>query len=181
MNEIWKTVVYDGKTYEEYEVSNYGRVRSLKLGKVKLLKSISVGGYLYVALSENGKKKRCYIHRLVAYAFIENDDIENKTQVNHIDEDKTNNCVENLEWVTPKENVNHGTCIERSAKTRGKRVICVETQVVYDSVYDAERQNGISHGNICRCCQKINGHKTCGGYHWEYYEEEELVCNDKKN
>lgn len=114
-NEIWK----DCKHYEGlYQVSNYGRVKSLerdivyKDGRKKhltetMLKFGSNGvGYSFVYMSRNGKAKKEYVHRLVAMAFIPNP--ENKPQVNHIDENPMNNYVGNLEWVTSKENINYG-------------------------------------------------------------------------
>lgn len=104
MIEIWKTI----KNYENYEISNFGRVRrKFKNGKTHYLKSIKTEkGYLVVILYNNEKKqKKLRIHRLVAQAFIPN--IFNKPQVNHIDLDKTNNQVQNLEWVTNQENINH--------------------------------------------------------------------------
>lgn len=172
MQEIWKTIVYDGEVYEGYEVSNMGRVRSLNYrgcGKVKELKPyVRTDGYLQVDLRKNGKRKKYYVHRLVAYAFIPNDDIKNKTQVNHIDEVKTNNHFSNLEWVTPKQNINHGTHNERSGKTRSKKVRCVETGEVFESTIEVERKLGLAQGNICQCC---NGeYKTCGKFHWEYVD-----------
>ena len=112
MKEIWKDI----KGYEGiYQVSNFGRIKSsytkriLKGGKNK-------AGYLLVGLYKQGVLSRKSIHRLVAEAFIPNPD--NKPEVNHIDENKTNNMVSNLEWMTAKENINHGTRNERSNITR---------------------------------------------------------------
>ena len=106
MNEIWKYI--DG--YEGlYKVSNLGRVKSLnyrRSGKERMLKPGNTGdGYLFVILYKNGKIKYFTIHRLVANAFLENPD--HKSDVNHKDENKTNNRVDNLEWVTRKENINY--------------------------------------------------------------------------
>ena len=99
MEEIWKDI--DG--YEGlYQVSNLGRVKSFnynRTGKEMNLKPVNTCngfGYLYVNLNKNGKTRLFYIHRLVAKAFLENPD--HKSDVNHKDENKTNNCVENLEW-----------------------------------------------------------------------------------
>ena len=180
MEEIWRTVITDGEIYENYEVSNMGRVRSLnygRTGEVKELKPYVVAhGYLQVCLSKNGKQKWCYVHRLVAFAFIPNDNPTEKTEVNHISEIKTDNRVENLEWCTHKQNVNHGTHNERSAKARrntrrnirGKKVRCIETGIVYESTMDVQRKLGLAQSNICACCK--GRQKTCGGFHWEYVD-----------
>ena len=106
-NEIWRDIVDDDVDYEgKYQVSNFARVRSFHRDKVKIIKpDIIHTGYLRVLLYKNGKTKSYYVHVLVAKAFIPNP--ENKTQVNHIDGNKFNNNVENLEWVTPSENIVH--------------------------------------------------------------------------
>lgn len=98
--EIWKDIEgFEGL----YQVSNYGRVKGLKTNTI--LKPNEHTGYLRVQLSKNGKQTNHFIHRLVARTFIPNP--ENKPEVNHKDADKKNNHVENLEWVTSKENSRH--------------------------------------------------------------------------
>lgn len=173
MQEIWKTVIIDGEIYENYEVSNLGKIRSLnynRSGEVKELKpNVRTDGYLQVVLCKDGKQKNYYVHRLVAYAFIPNDDTENKIEVNHISEVKTDNRVENLEWVTPKQNSNHGTHNERMAKAKSKKTICVETGIVYESAREVERKLGLAHSSISRCCK--GKYKTSGGFHWMYLED----------
>ena len=118
MIEEWRPIEgYEGL----YEVSNLGRVRSLdrfyyRLHKGKVLSPTKDRyGYLTVTLNCNGKSKTIKIHRLVAQAFLPNPD--NLPQVNHKDEDKTNNNVDNLEWCTAKYNVNFGTRQERYRNT----------------------------------------------------------------
>ena len=125
--EEWKNVIgYEGL----YEVSNTGQVRSLDryvkysngrihLHKGKVLSPVKdKDGYLAVFLSCNGKQKTIRIHRLVAQVFIENPD--NLPEVNHLDEDKTNNRVDNLEFCDHKYNVNYGHRIENAINTRVK-------------------------------------------------------------
>ena len=125
--EIWKPVVgYEGL----YEVSSYGRVRSLDKyvkysnGRINLHKGriLSPGkdtnGYLQVILTCNGKHKSIKVHRLIAQAFIPNPD--NLPEVNHLDEDKTNNSVDNLEWCDRNYNLNYGTARIRSRDTNIK-------------------------------------------------------------
>lgn len=166
--EEWKDI--DG--YEGlYQISNLGRVKSLKFGKEKILKPRkNKTGYLYIGLHKEGKFKLFLIHRLVAQVFIKN--LDNLPQVNHKDEDKLNNISTNLEWCNREYNCNFGSRNKRSAlkrinhPTMSKKVLCVETGVVYPSTRDAERETGIHNGNISYCC---NGHrKTAGKFHWQF-------------
>ena len=111
--EIWLPI----KDYENYEISNLGRVRK----KDKILKQYKNDkGYLYVSLSKNNKRKLFRVHRLVAITFIENPN--NLPEVNHKDEDKTNNKVENLEWCTRLYNMKYGNTQEKATKTRYKKI-----------------------------------------------------------
>ena len=115
-----------------------------------------------VGLCTEGKRKCCYIHRLVAEAFIPNPN--NYPQVNHKDEDKTNNCVNNLEWCDAKYNINYGTRIERISKP----VYCVELNRTFNGAAQAARELGINHSNIIGCCK--GKRKTTGAYHFRYAE-----------
>lgn len=176
-NEIWRTVIYNGEVWERYEVSSLGRVRSLNYnhtGETRELKQRKYkNGYLGVGLSKNGKIKNCLVHRLVACTFIKNDSPQVKTQVNHLNEIKTDNRVENLEWCTKEENIKHGTRTERAIKKQkndpktSKRIVCIETGITYSGIREAQRQTGIR--NICACCK--GKQRTAGGYHWKYYDE----------
>ena len=109
-HERWKPIFgYDGM----YEVSSLGRVRSLKYGKTRVLRaSKNNSGYLIVALCKNSKRKSVYVHRLVAQAFIENDNIFN-TEINHINEDKTDNKVSNLEYCDRQYNMTYNGLQQR--------------------------------------------------------------------
>lgn len=144
--EIWKKI--DG--FENYEVSNYGNVRSLNYNNqniIKILKPvICSNGYYGVGLSLNGKSKTFSIHRLVAIRFINNYD--NKKEVNHINGIKTDNRVENLEWCTRLENAKHAkkNNLLKSGKNHylygkynekhhlSKKIINIKTNEVYDCV-----------------------------------------------
>lgn len=130
-SEIWKDI----KGYEGlYQVSNYGRVKSLKgtgngirkKDDIIILSFRNSNGYNRVHLMKNGKEQNIYVHRLVAEAFIPNPN--NYPIVNHKDEDKSNNNVNNLEWCTHKYNVNYGTATERMSKTRKGHEVKMETR-----------------------------------------------------
>ena len=184
IKEIWKTAVYDGEVYKGlYKVSNLGRILSLNYrntGKADLMNpSETTGGYLQVTLSKNKERKTCYVHRLIAETFLENPD--NLPEVNHKDEDKTNNFVflnedgsvdkekSNLEWKSPKDNSNHGTRNERMAKTKSKPVLQLSLSGdlirEWPSVNECGR-NGFDSSAVCRCCNgKLKTHK---GFIWKY-------------
>ena len=101
------------EAFEKYEVSNLGRVRNMKSGRI-LKPQLHRDGYLVHLLCENNKKKNLFLHRIIATAFIDNP--EGKPCVNHIDENKLNNDLRNLEWCTAKENAIHGTRTKRIAE-----------------------------------------------------------------
>ena len=158
-----------------YQISNFGRVKSFYFKNPRILKPHKVKGYSNVELYKNKKKKQFYIHRLVMENFcpIEN---MNVLDVNHKDEDKSNNHISNLEWMTHKDNLNYGSRAEKARmkmqgknSSRSKKVRCIEKNVIYEALREAERQLGIPATNISKACKgKI---KTAGGYHWEYVEE----------
>lgn len=167
MEEKWLDIPnYEGI----YQVSSLGNIRSVERqvntwNSYKTIKPITLkqhkekNGYLGIIL----QKKNFYVHRLVAMAFIPNP--ENKPQVNHINEIKDDNRVENLEWVTAKENVNFGTCIDRRAKTQkeqkcqinnkatSKPVVCITTQKEFLSINDACRFYKIDPSSVAKCCK----------------------------
>lgn len=169
-SEVWKDI----KGYEGlYQVSNLGNVRSLNfnhIGEIRVLKPIlNRYGYLFVNLCHEGKVKTLKIHRIVASAFLENPG--NLPQVNHKDEDKKNNRVENLEWCDARYNSNYGTRNERVAKSLSKRVLqfTKEGEFVkeWPSIHEAGR-NGFNQGHVWSCC--IGKRKSANGYNWRYAE-----------
>ena len=171
--EIWKPI----KGYELlYEVSNFGRVTSLRKTNNQYSEHITIGssdgnhGYLKVKLKNETGNKTFQVHRLVAEAFIHNPD--NFPQVNHKDENKKNNCVDNLEWCDHLYNVNYGTRTKRSALHQGKPVYQLKDGVVvsrFNSLMEAERETGVNSRNIWRVLKGKRKHT--GGYGWIYCEE----------
>ena len=163
----WKPVV---GFEEHYLVSDSGQVWSLRRHKV-LKPKIDRYGYEVVGLSINGKIYHRTVHRLVAQAFIPNPN--NLPTVNHINEDKTDNRVINLEWASIADNDNHGTRNERMADTKCRlpvEQISPYGEVVrFKGVKDASRRTGINRCCIALCCKNIR--KTAGGYEWRYADE----------
>lgn len=177
MEEVWKDIPgYEGL----YQVSNYGNVRSLnynkQIGNVKELKQkLRSNGYLEVHLSKDSKRKYFLVHRLVAEAFLENPYL--LPQVNHIDGNKSNNYVSNLEYVTNSENQKHAydtglKNAQRVYESNRKPVRCITTGKEFDSIKEAALYYNIkSNSKICNCCNhkqkyagKYNGQKLV----WEY-------------
>lgn len=175
--EVWKPI----KDFPDYEVSNLGNVRSVdryrmctngcyRLVKGKMLKphiNRKRGGYIYVTLSDRSKHHTLKLHRLVAEAFIPNP--ENKPCINHLDFNKANNTVANLEWTTAKENSEWNVSHGKQARPCEKKVVAIDPHtgktMTFRSTKDAER-NGYDRAAIWRV---ITGeYKTHKGLIWQY-------------
>ena len=166
MEEIWKDIEGYG-TISKYQISNYGRIRTLNYDKTKTIKVlktlISNSGYEYIILRKNGKKcTNILIHRLVAEAFIPNPNC--LPCVNHKDENKLNNNVNNLEWCSYSYNNSYGKM--KTKEKHWKPVKCVEINKIFKNMTIASKEMNIGISHISSCC---NGRrKTTGGYHWEF-------------
>lgn len=183
MQEIWKDIVgYEGL----YQVSNLGRVKVLPktihygwynnkvVNQEEMIKKNTLrnkSGYYFTTLTKDKVRHFFQIHRLVAEAFLPNPN--NYECVNHKDENKTNNNVDNLEWCTRKYNANYGSRNKKiSLSMTGeknyhhKKVKCLETGVIYNGSYEAERKTGIKHYNIRKCANGLV--ESVNGLHWIY-------------
>jgi hypothetical protein len=200
-NEKWKDIVgYEGL----YQVSNYGRIKSLS-NKIKyssgiihfypekILKQQKIQGYCYAGLTKNKKQKKFRVHRLVAEAFIENP--YNYEQVNHLDFDKTNNTIENLEWCDAYRQNQHSALkpnrkwglsnIRRYGKLnhKSKKVLQINMNGDIVSVFDsgclAQKETLIHQSRISACCLGIR--KTAGGFKWRFADAllEELAKEEE--
>lgn len=176
-------VLSDIKGYEGlYKVSDNGDVYSLNKkgfsGLYKLKKEVDICGYYRVSLSKNGKHTHKRVNRLVAEAFIPN--TENKPIVNHIDYDRKNNSVSNLEWVTQKENVIHSTRSGRYKNNRAKEIFSLDkNQTIkrYRSLTDASKETGVNISNIVRACKSEK--RKSGNYLWFRTEREAFLWKMK--
>ena len=191
--EIWKPVVgYEGL----YEVSSFGRVRSLDRDdgrgwwiKGRILKQdLCKNGGLRVTLYNRTKKTRFFVHRIVAEAFIPNP--YNKPEIDHINTIRTDNTVclnedgsvnydkTNLRWVTHKENMNNPITHTKSINSKlnytynmkAVKQFSKDGTLIqeYKCTREAERATNIDHRSINKCCKGI--YKTAGGYIWKYKE-----------
>jgi len=163
MEELWKPIP---NTDDKYWVSNMGNVKHLKdNGKVYMFKHhANYKGYYRLRVKYVGEgRKSKYIHRLVAEAFIPNPD--NLPSINHINEIKSDNRAENLEWCTVGYNNSYGSRLENFKKP----VRCIETGKVYESTKAASMDYVATHTGISRAC--MGKQKTAGGVHWEYMQQ----------
>lgn len=175
MIEIWKDI----KGYENiYKISNLGRIKSLKKGGL-ILSLKNASGYINATLKNNNNISYCKVHRLVAQTFIPNP--LNKPCVNHIDGNKHNNCVENLEWVTYKENFEHAKkhkLWEYNKPYKCKKIFQFDLNGNYIASFEhaeeAFKKTGVCSRNILRVANKEpfnkkgNYRKQAGGYIWRF-------------
>lgn len=179
MDEIWRDI----KGYEKYyQVSNLGNIKGLdriiayKNGLNRLYKGISLkqeltkDGYKRVVLMKEGKKKRFMVHRLVAIAFIRN--VYNKPYVNHLDGNKSNNVVSNLEWCTNSENMLHADRINlrdmsKHQPSNSKGVKCVELNIEFASITKAVKWLGKTKNSVSSLRRAIKNKKPYENYTWE--------------
>ena len=180
MREIWKTAIVDGVENPRYQVSNLGKVKCLdwyRTGKERLCK-LSVDGNGYLTVYIDGVKR--FAHRLIAEAFIPNP--EKKPCIDHTDTKRDNNIVDNLKWVSYKENQNNPLTRKHLSENAAKTMLgkfgddCPNSitivQLTLDGQFiriwcaasEVQRELGINQGNICSCCKgRLN---AAGGFKW---------------
>jgi hypothetical protein len=179
MNEIWKDIAgYEGI----YQVSNCGNVRSLNWGNRGIVKNLWLkphrNGYSQVEFHKNGERKMFTVHRLVALSFVEG--YEDGLVVNHKDEDKQNNCLENLEWCTTSENVLYSLPHRKKVLSRNVQKFRPRTDMLpveqisvdgnavgqWRSTIEIKEKLGYNDWSIKQCCR--GNRKTAYGYRWRY-------------
>ena len=157
MSEIWKKI----ECSTCHEVSNLGRIRKITTKRL-LHPGLNTYGYPHFSYNNNGKMKDMTVHKAVAIAFIPNP--EHKPQINHKNGVKTDNNVNNLEWCSCSENIQHAYNIGLKKGPKIKVVKCVETGRIYDSMQEASRKTKMYEGSIS---QSIRKGYSCYGTHWE--------------
>jgi hypothetical protein len=174
VGEIWKPVTID--SYKDYYlVSNLGNVKGLNYRGLGLIRNLipqkNQWGYLRLTLQVNKKPKSFVVHKLVALAFKSNP--ENKKEVNHINGIKSDNRIENLEWVTPSENMAHAKIngLLKNKKSKRKKPIIqkdINNNFIkrFDSITSASLELGIHSGRICRVCK--GNRLRVGDFKFEY-------------
>ena len=181
-NEEWRDIPgYEGF----YQVSNLGRVKRIKAGhgtkSGTVLKTVTdSNGYILVGLCKNAKQQLYLAHRLVAQAFIPNS--KNKPEIDHIDGNRQNNYVNNLRWVTHKENINNPYTIKKIGRAhigkygilhpKTKPIVCIDTGRLFSGIYEATRELKINKSSISSAL--TGRYKTAGGYRWRYAMSEEF-------
>lgn len=172
-NEKWKVIT----NFPNYHISTYGRVKNILTNKI--LKPILVCDYYKVNLYNNYKRTQCFVHKLVAEAFIDN--IHNKPHVDHIDTNPLNNNVDNLRWCTVKENNNNPITVKKQIDRlnnynidRKRKVVAmnIKGDIIkdFESVLSAAKYVNTSTSNISKCCTKNNTDIKCicKGYYFRY-------------
>lgn len=170
------------RDYTKYEVYEDGRIYSYKSKKF-LKPQTNNSGYKQVFLSDNNCKRKMYLLHRVVYEAVTGEPIPECMQINHIDEKKDNNMISNLELVSPKQNINYGTGIQRRAKSVSKSMTNNpkhskqvgafkngELVMTFPSTMEAQRQ-GYNSGSVAACCRKCykrEGNNVFKGYEWRY-------------
>lgn len=152
-------------SYPGYEVREDGKIRNINT-KREIATHLDKYGYQAVAIYRNGKQRKPKVHRLIAEVFVPNPN--GYSQINHKDEDKTNNRAENLEWCTPAYNSQYGTRTERSAANHRRRVVACkdDERIEFESIKEAALWLGCTTSSVGRALESQSAH--CKGYSFSY-------------
>lgn len=175
MDKVWKYLVYKGETYTNFSVSNFGDLRNNLIDNILKPSTNPSGYYVYVIrLNNKGKKTGIVAHRAVMEAFIPNPD--NLPQINHIDGNKKNNCIDNLEWCTAKQNVQHAVRTgllttahcngEKCNKAKLKEKQVIKIRELYKTKQYTQKQLGEMFN-----CTKDNIRFIVNNYSWKHIGE----------
>ena len=167
--EEWRNI----DEFPDYKISNFGRVMNNKTGYIKK-PSIGKRGYYVYSMQKDGKSYLRTTHIMLARSFIPNP--QNLEQINHIDGNKLNCSIENLEWVSPRDNMLHARKMGLHKSDGDKETAQYSLDGnqlinVYKSASEAARQTGLSRSNICSVARGNTREKSCGGYIWRYINE----------
>lgn len=174
-----KADLRDIEGFPKYKIDRTGKVVSFYGSTPRVLRTyLNNKGYECIDLKENGKRSHKLVHRLVAEAFIDNP--ENLPEINHKDEDKTNNCADNLEWCSHSYNNSYGYKIDRFKKTfkalcdtqggpRQQECVCIETLEHFRSAKDAAKSFGVSGTSVRKSC--LYGKKVLKEFHFRYVKD----------
>ena len=182
MEEIWRNI----EDYPNYQISSLGRVKSKeryarthihnkdgmrKVKEIILKPTQNRRGYLRITLFNKNGRRQCFVHRLVAQAFINN--VKNLPAINHKDENSMNNIVSNLEWCNSTYNNNYGNCKRKISEANSIKINQYDMDGNFIKqwlgINNIERCLKINKGNICMCCK--GKRNNAGGYKWKYMQE----------
>lgn len=152
---MWKTI----EDFPLYEITENGVIRNKETKQIRK-QYLNKDGYYTIGLSKGNQIKTVQVHRLIAKTYLERS--ENATEVDHIDKNRTNNCLENLRWVTHNENMKN----QNNSFGMVKAIQNIETQEIFYSITEAANKYHIAKQNISAVLK--GKRKTCGGYHWQY-------------
>jgi hypothetical protein len=182
MTENWKKIIMDTVEYSNYEVSDLGRIRNCKTNKI-LNPSKGLDGYMKCKLYNGDMHKTLLVHRIVAFMFLPKSENEDEKYINHIDLDKTNNCVVNLAWCTHSDNIKHAHTKEER-KSNGKQIILYEQDHItpvkmYNSIREAAIDLNISAKNIGPVLSGRTKSTDEQKYHFKYVDPKQVLTDEE--
>jgi hypothetical protein len=174
-DEEWRVI----KEFPQYLASSLGNIKHIETNKLRTLKANN-GGYITIGINNNDNiRKQVKVHRLIADTFLDN--VENKETVNHINHNKLDNRVKNLEWATTKEQNNHKSHNQINSNN-SKKVLQYDLDgnfiKEYNSIKEIGRIFNKNPGDISKICNNLKGFKTFEGYTWKFKDEDNILENE---